>query len=198
MIDEWPFRILAAALLGVALAISVYYRRRAEREGGALRARSRGGLLLLLRLLGLLALLPVLAYPVHPPWVEWARMPVPSTARWLAGAAGLAMLPLLVWIFRTIGLNISPSHETRHGHTLVTDGPYRFVRHPLYTTGTLLSVALGLLTGLWWPLTWLVPSLLLLHRRTPREEAHLVEAFGDRYRDYMRRTGRYLPRLPLR
>jgi protein-S-isoprenylcysteine O-methyltransferase Ste14 len=194
-ISEVPFRILATVLLAVALAISGHYRRRAARAGGALNESGRGGILIALRLLGVVAMLPVLAYLVHPPWVSWARIPLPPALRWLAGAAGLALLPLLLWIFRSIGLNISPSHVTRHGHTLVTGGPYRFVRHPLYTTGTLLSVALALLTGLWWPLTWLFPSLLLLHWRTPREEARLVEVFGDEYRDYMRRTGRYLPQL---
>ena len=195
MSDEGPFRLLAAVFLGAALAISGFYRRRAERAGGTLKEGASAGLLIALRAVGLAALLPVVAYLVHPPWVGWARIPLPPAVRWLAGAAGIAMLPLLAWIFRSIGLNISPSHATRHGHTLVTHGPYRLVRHPLYTTGTLLSVALALLTGLWWPLAWLVPGLLLLLRRTPLEEARLVEAFGDRYLDYRERTGRYLPRL---
>jgi protein-S-isoprenylcysteine O-methyltransferase Ste14 len=190
---ELPYRLLAALLLGVAVGISGFYRSRAERAGGPLRSSS-GGVLVALRLVGALAILPVVAYLLHPPWVSWARMPLPSPVRWAAGALGIALLPALVWIFRTIGLNISPSHVTRHGHTLVTDGPYRWVRHPLYSVGTLLCVALGLLTALWWPLTWLVPSLALLHWRTPREEARLVEAFGDRYLEYMRGTGRYLPR----
>lgn len=178
------------------LSISGYYRRRAERSAGPLRdGGGRSVLLTTLRAFGILALLPVLAYLVRPSWVEWARVPFPPALRWLAGVVGLAGLPVLVWIFRTLGPNISPSHSTRRGHRLVTDGPYRFVRHPLYTTGTVLSVALALLTALWWPVAWLVPALLLLHWRTPREEERLVEAFGDAYRDYRQRTGRYLPRL---
>jgi len=198
IMGEGPFRLLTAVFLGTALAVSGHHRRRADRAAGPVRTAGRGDSLIVLRLVGVVVLLPVLAYLAHPPWVDWARMRASPPLRWLGGAAGFALLPVLVWIFRTIGPNISPSHTTREGHRLVTHGPYRFVRHPLYTTGTLLSVALAVMTALWWPLAWLVPSLLLLHWRTPREEAHLVEAFGDEYRDYMRRTGRYLPRLRAR
>jgi protein-S-isoprenylcysteine O-methyltransferase Ste14 len=191
---EAPYRVLAGILIVAGLAISVYHRRRAERAAGPLRDGGHGPVLLVLRGVGILALLPVLAYLVRPSWVDWARMSVPAALRWLAGAVGIALLPVLVWIFRTLGLNISPSHTTRRGHRLVTDGPYRFVRHPLYTTGTVLSLALALVTALWWPVAWLLPALFLLHWRTPREEERLIEAFGDAYRDYRERTGRYLPR----
>lgn len=177
------------------LTISGYYRRRAERSAGALRDGGSGALLTTLRVVGVLALLPVLAYLVRPSWADWARVSVPPGLRWLGGLVGLAALPLLGWVFHTLGPNISPSHATREGHRLVTDGPYRLVRHPLYTAGTVLSVALALVSALWWPVAWLVPGLLLLHWRTPREEERLVEAFGDAYRDYMERTGRYLPRI---
>jgi len=191
---EVPFRVLTAVIVGTALGISMFYRRRADREAGALRKRGSGAILVVLRVVGLLAILPVVAYVVDPRWVAWARWPVPEALRWASSVVGLALVPVLVWIFRSIGVNISPSHETREGHRLVTHGPYRFVRHPLYTTGTVLSVALALLAALWWPLAWLLPTLALLAWRTPREEARLLEAFGDEYREYMRRTGRYLPR----
>jgi protein-S-isoprenylcysteine O-methyltransferase Ste14 len=194
---EGPLRLLTAVFLGTALAISGHYRRRADHTAGSLGTRG-GGALIVLRVVGVVALLPVLAYLVHPPWVDWARVSLPPALRWLAGAAGVALMPVLVWVFRALGPNISPSHTTREGHQLVTHGPYRYVRHPLYTTGTLLSVALALMSALWWPVAWLVPGLLLLHWRTPREEEHLVEAFGDAYREYQERTGRYLPRLRVR
>jgi protein-S-isoprenylcysteine O-methyltransferase Ste14 len=194
-IGEGPFRLFAAVLVGAGLAISGYYRARSARARGPLGPGGRGVVLVALRLVGGAALLPPAAYLVHPPWVSWARVPLPPELRWLAGLAGIGLLALLVWILRSLGLNLGPSHETRQGHTLVTSGPYSFVRHPLYATGALLSVALGLLAGLWWPLVWLVPGLLLLGWRTPKEEARLVEVFGGGYRDYMRRTGRYLPRI---
>jgi len=194
-VDETPFRVLTALVVGTALGVSMFYRRRADRQAGAIRKRGSGAILVALRAVGLLAILPVFAYVADPDRVAWARWSVAEPLRWGAALVGLALVPVLVWIFRSIGTNISPSHETRLGHRLVTHGPYRFVRHPLYTTGTLLSVALALLAALWWPLAWLAPALVLLAYRTPREEARLVEAFGDGYREYMRRTGRYLPRL---
>ena len=75
----------------------------------------------------------------------------------------------------------------------MTHGPYRWVRHPLYSVGMLLYGSLTLLTGLWWlGVGSLIPLAVLLWR-TPREEARLIEAFGEEYRVYMRRTGRFLP-----
>jgi len=192
---EIPFRLLTAVVVGSALGISIFFRHRADRVAGAVRKRGSGVLLVVLRAVGLLAILPVAVYLADPRWVAWARWPVPGAVRGAAAVVALVLVPVLLWVFRSIGVNISPSHETREGHRLVTHGPYRYIRHPLYTTGALLSVALALLSAMWWPLAWLGPALLLLAWRTPREEARLIEAFGDEYRDYMKLTGRYLPRL---
>ena len=76
---------------------------------------------------------------------------------------------------------------------LVTHGPYRWVRHPFYMTAALLMASVTLLTA-----NWLIgaSSLLvlgLLAIRTPKEEQMLIERFGDDYRRYMARTGRYFP-----
>lgn len=96
----------------------------------------------------------------------------------------------------SIGTNISPSHATRAGHQLITHGPYRWVRHPLYSAGLLLCVSLTLLTALWALGVGMLIPLAVLLWRTPREEARLIALFGDEYRAYMRRAGRFFPRLP--
>ncbi|MGW8251833.1 MAG: methyltransferase family protein, partial [Anaerolineales bacterium] len=77
----------------------------------------------------------------------------------------------------------------------VTYGPYRWVRHPLYTVGFMMFIGLSLLAANWFIALMLVLGFVPLAMRTPIEEAHLVERFGDEYRRYMRRTGRYLPRF---
>ena len=125
----------------------------------------------------------------------WARFPLPGWARWLAALVALAAIPMFYWILVSLGVNISPTQATRQNHTLVTHGPYRWVRHPLYSTGLIFCISLTLLTAVWWVAVWgLLPFILLL-LRTSQEEARLIDAFGNEYRDYMQRTGRFLPRL---
>lgn len=195
MSEELVYRSLTLALLSLIFGISATFRRRADREGGALQGENGLRLVLLLRLLSLVVLLPLLGYLINPAWVTWARIDLPDWARWLGATGGALAVPLAYWVLSSIGTNISPSHATRAGHQLITHGPYRWVRHPLYSAGLLLCVSLTLLTALWTlGIGMLIPLAVLLWR-TPQEEARLVEAFGEEYRAYMRRTGRFLPRL---
>jgi protein-S-isoprenylcysteine O-methyltransferase Ste14 len=195
MQTEMVFRLTTLFVLVAAIAISVTFRHRAEREGGAMRTDEGKGLVRLLRLLGLFVLTPLIGYVIHPQWVTWARFDLPEGIRWLAAAVALGILPILFWIFSSIGNNISPTQTTRTQHQLVTHGPYRWVRHPLYSCGLLLMLALTLITGLWWLAVTMLPPLMILLWRTSAEEAYLVEAFGDDYRAYMRQTGRFWPRI---
>ncbi|HMQ29926.1 MAG TPA: isoprenylcysteine carboxylmethyltransferase family protein [Chloroflexaceae bacterium] len=195
MNEELVYRGLTLALLVTIMSISATFRRRADREGGALQGENGLRLVVVLRLLSLLVLLPLLGYLINPVWVAWARLDLPVWARWLGAAGGALAVPLATWVLSSIGTNISPSHATRAGHQLITHGPYRWVRHPLYSAGLLLCVSLTLLTALWTLGVGMLIPLAVLLWRTPREEARLVETFGEEYRAYMRRTGRFFPRI---
>jgi protein-S-isoprenylcysteine O-methyltransferase Ste14 len=181
--------------LVVAFGISGYFRRRAARLGGRLDQSEGRPLLVLLRLLALLVILPVLGYMLNPSWVDWARVPLPEWARWMGVVLAATMLPAFYWLFSAIGVNISPMQTTRDDHQLITAGPYRWIRHPLYTFGLLFFLSISLLTGIWWLAAGLLIVFPLLAWRTLREEEHLLSKFGDNYRVYMQRTGRYLPHL---
>jgi protein-S-isoprenylcysteine O-methyltransferase Ste14 len=195
MDTELIFRIVIVILFLAAMSIGGYFRRRADREGGRLRTAEGSGLVVVLRLLSLIALLPLCAYLLNPDWVAWARFPLPDWLRWLAVVVAFALLPVLYWIFSSLGNNISPTQSTREGHQLVTHGPYRWVRHPLYSTGLVLAVCLTLISGLWWLGAGMLLPLAILYRRTAKEETNLIATFGDAYREYMRRTGRFFPKL---
>jgi protein-S-isoprenylcysteine O-methyltransferase Ste14 len=107
----------------------------------------------------------------------------------------MASILLFFWVLRSLGRNFSTSLTIKKDQTLVTDGPYRWVRHPMYTTFVLLWVAFMLLSANWFiGLTGLLAYALTMTVRTPKEERMMIEAFGDDYRAYMKRTGRYLPR----
>ena len=106
----------------------------------------------------------------------------------------VACLPLIYWVFSSLGKNVTPTVVTRREHTLVTHGPYRWVRHPLYTVAFTLFVGFALLAANWFLLVVLLFGAVVLAQRTTIEEAQLVERFGDDYRRYMQAPGRYLPR----
>jgi protein-S-isoprenylcysteine O-methyltransferase Ste14 len=198
MSEELNFRLVTLGLLLCVGAIGGYFRHRAEREGGKLESTQGQGLVIYLRLLALVALIPLLLYVINPAWVAWARMLLPDWVRWAAADVALVMLPLIYWLYAAIGNNISPTQATREGHQLVTSGPYRYIRHPLYTFAGIYFMAIAFVSALWWVAVWLLVALAILVWRTGQEEANLIARFGDQYRDYMAHTGRFFPRLSSR
>jgi protein-S-isoprenylcysteine O-methyltransferase Ste14 len=82
----------------------------------------------------------------------------------------------------------------RTNATLVTSGPYRWMRHPMYTAALVLVIATTFLTASAIVGIGGVVMFALLAARSRIEERRLVEKFGDAYRDYQKRTGRFLPR----
>lgn len=81
----------------------------------------------------------------------------------------------------------------RPATALVTEGPYRFSRNPMYLGFTLLYLGIALLFGSLWPLLFLPLVLSVMHFGViVREEAYLERRFGDAYREYRRRVNRWL------
>jgi len=78
---------------------------------------------------------------------------------------------------------------------LVTHGPYLWVRHPFYVSVALLILAVFGITSNGFFLLAGGVVLGLIYVRTQKEEELLLSRFGDHYRAYMRRTGRFLPKL---
>lgn len=195
MFYETVFRILIALIFILSFSIAFTFRRRADKQAGQLRSNEGQGSVRIMRLLSMIIWGFIFAYVINPNWVEWAQFPLPL---WLRGSGALLLvlaIPLVYWVYISLGLNVSPTQSTRQGATLVTHGPYRWVRHPLYTVGTMAYLGIGLVTALWPVLVGMLAPLLFLVIRTPKEEARLIETFGDAYRQYMTRTGRYVPRL---
>ena len=194
---EAGYRIAFALILFGCMTVSATYRLRARREAGAIPRRDEGAALLMARLFVALPLAAaLLAYPIRPDWLAWSRLDLPSWLRVSGIAMGAALIPALVWMFRSIGSNISETVLTRSKHRLVTHGPYRWVRHPLYSLSFLLLLSLGLISANSFILAFGVLALTAIIRVViPREEANLIGSFGDDYRVYMSRTGRFVPKL---
>ncbi len=76
----------------------------------------------------------------------------------------------------------------------MTTGPYARIRHPLYSSLFGIGVAFALVTANWLFVLLAVLVIVGLIARVPREEKMMLDEFGDSYRDYMLRTGRFFPR----
>lgn len=190
------FRWLILAVLLSALTVSGYHRARARLGGETVARRREGTLFLALRGLMALALFGgILAHALAPGWMAWASFDAPPTLRWLGFLLGVLAVPAVHWVLSTLGRNVTETVFTKEHHELVTGGPYRWVRHPLYTTGLTLLLALGLMAGSWFVLlATAIALVLLLGFVIPREEQALLAKFGGRYQRYMLVTGRLMPR----
>ena len=69
------------------------------------------------------------------------------------------------------------------------------MRHPLYTIGSSMFLSFGMMADSWFIASLACAGIHCMALRTPKEEANLIEKFGDEYRDYMKRTGRFLPKI---
>ncbi len=193
------FRPILAIGFATVLLITLYHRLRSWASKEKL-DRSQEGLFILatLRPIGLLLWVAVLAYMIHPAWMSWASVSLPDWLRW-AGVALMALAAaLLAWTLHNLGTNLTDTVVTKRAHTLVTSGPYRWVRHPFYGVMAMLIVAISLVAANWFFLLSGCLVLMLLVVRTRTEERNLLDRFGDDYRSYALRTGRFLPRIPSR
>ncbi len=138
----------------------------------------------------------IAAYCISPLLMDWSTLSIPLGIRWFGVIIGLIALILLVWVIRSLGRNFSTSLTIRKEQTLVTHGPYHWVRHPMYTGFILLWIGFFFISANWFiALTGISGFALTILVRTPKEEQMMIEHFGEEYLVYMKRTGRYLPRL---
>jgi len=178
------------------VAITLFFRIRSWDSKERLDRRPEGLFILAtLRPIALLLWLGIIAYMIDPAWMAWSSVPLPAGVRWSGAVVYAIGLGLLTWALGSLGPNLTDTVVTRRGHTLVTHGPYRWIRHPFYDAMALLILSVALLAANWFVLICgtLVFTLLALRSRT--EEAHLLRRFGEPYREYRARTGRFVPKV---
>ena len=124
-------------------------------------------------------------------------VPLPMLTTLVALTLGLCLSGVAIviarWGRRTMtaaGTNVRP---TRPATTIVTSGPFRFSRNPLYVALTLLYLGLTTAVNTWWGLILLAPLLLVMHVGVVlREERYLDNKFGESYRAYRSKVRRYV------
>jgi protein-S-isoprenylcysteine O-methyltransferase Ste14 len=129
--------------------------------------------------------IPGIADYTFRPWMGWVGLVVE-----------VLFLALFYASHRWLGRNWSVTLEIRDAHRLITDGPYKYVRHPMYSSFWLWALAQALLLPNWVAgLSGLVGVGMLYFGRVGAEEAMMRKSFGDEYRAYAARTGRVIPRI---
>jgi protein-S-isoprenylcysteine O-methyltransferase Ste14 len=187
------------AVLGVGflaiVVIMLYHRLRSWESKEPLDRRQEGLFILAtLRPIGLAMWVGVIAYLINPAWMAWSSILLPIWLRWFGAGLLFLGVALLAWTLRNLGVNLTDTVVTRQAHTLITRGPYRWVRHPFYDALALFVVGFALITANWFILTTGALVFLLLAIRSQTEEALLSARFGEAYRSYQKSTGRFLPR----
>ena len=139
-------------------------------------------------------------------YLGWTSLPwtvSPSARVWMLVFGSLLYFPgllVLVWARLVLGKNYFVSTgfgaQLFEGHQLITSGPYGAIRHPIYSAfililGSTLFISSNWLIGL----CWAGMTILETVSRIGFEESLMIEYFGDRYREYMKKTGRLFPKL---
>ena len=129
-------------------------------------------------------------------WLDFADYTLPAWAGWLGILLAAGALFIFWRAHADLGVNWSPSLEIREQHELITRGIYGVIRHPMYASQWLLTLATPLLLQNWIAgflnLLVFIPFYLL---RVKAEEQMMLDSFGTQYQEYMKATGGVLPKL---
>ena len=191
------FRIILPLVILFFVAHRGYYvKNHSKPEEQTLKKREDGSASKIAGLLGLLGFITIVAYVAKPTWLGWAALPFPNWLRWFGVAIALFGFGLLQWSQSTLGKNWSDTPRMMKTQTLITSGPYHYIRHPIYTAfililGSTLFISANWLIGL----AWIGMTLFEVVSRIFFEESLMIEYFGDEYHEYMKKTGQLLPKI---
>ena len=191
------FRAILPVLILAFVAHRGYYvKKHSKLEDDALKKREEGVASKFAGLLGLIGFVSVIVYVINPGWLAWANLRLPMWLRWIGILIALAGFSLLQWSQNSLGRSWSDIPRMLKGQILITNGPYRVIRHPIYTAfililGSTLLISDNGLVGL----LWIGMTVLEIVSRIRFEEGLMLEYFDDQYREYMNRTDRLIPKL---
>ena len=192
MTSDTALNAVYIVLYFLAAATRAPYARAARALPVRAHRRRRTEMLLLVPVSIGLLIIPLVV--VFSPWLDQYEMGLPVWARVLGLVGFAGAVATHGWTHRELAANWSPVLEIREDHCLVTTGPYRLVRHPMYAGFLLWAWSQGFALSNWLVLVTGVASFALMYlARVRHEEALLREAFGAEYNSYVGRTGRLFP-----
>jgi protein-S-isoprenylcysteine O-methyltransferase Ste14 len=135
----------------------------------------------------------LILYLLAPTWWTWTHLPVGEWLQWFGIVIAIPPIFYLIWVHRHLDTQWSIALELNEDHKLITSGPYKQIRHPMYlgifiyTTGLML-ISVDLLVMIFFGF-----SIWVNYRRIPEEEQMMIDEFGDEYLEYIKHSGRLLP-----
>ena len=149
---------------------------------------------ILLGLNGVGMIIPL--FYVFSTWLDFADYSLPAWLSWI-GVVILAAAAGVWWLtHQARGRNWTPTLGLRENHILVTDGIFKYIRHPMYAAHLLWAIAQPLILTNWIAgFCFLIPQIAQYWLRIGSEEEMMLEHFGIEYRDYMKNTGRFFPKI---
>jgi protein-S-isoprenylcysteine O-methyltransferase Ste14 len=199
MADETFYRILFVALYALFFSVRGYYRfvkpKRDEPEGVQERKKFEKAEIFM-SIVILCYFGSVILYLLNLPWFVWSQIPAfPEYIRWIGVLLTLLSVPFLWWIHRTLDRQYSPCLQIKESHSLITEGPYSKVRHPMYTVLSMFSFGVALVTANFLTIVFAILVFIPFPFVAKKEEQMMIDTFGEVYVEYMKRTGRFFPRI---
>jgi protein-S-isoprenylcysteine O-methyltransferase Ste14 len=155
---EFIFRLLVAALIiGFVIHRGNTTRKNTPTKESIVKERESDKSQTLTAILGLVALFSTLIFIFFPNWIAFASLEWPSWLRWLGLVPAIGGFAILEWEHNNLGVNWSDTPLLQKQHTLTTQGPYKWIRHPIYSGFIFILSAPLLLSS-----NWLLGSAWLL------------------------------------
>jgi protein-S-isoprenylcysteine O-methyltransferase Ste14 len=174
------------------IALTVYWRQSAGRSKPAAQTQSTESRMA--RFPVWLGFLLVLAAGLFP---SWCSLPFvsPAAVRWSGVVLCALGLAFAIWARRTLGADWSQDVELKQGHRLVIQGPYRLVRHPIYTAHLLMALGSAITFGTWLGYAAVLSFFVGFRVKLAQEEELLTRSFPGEYAEYRKRAKALLPWL---
>ena len=142
----------------------------------------------------------IVFYAILPSWMMFLSFTLPDWFRLIMVGMAALSIPFTLWGYRTLGRNwvhaLDPSKfRQRKSETLVTGGPYRYVRNPIYLGAFTFILALGFGAANWLLILPALGLVVIIYAQIGKEELMLIDRFGDEYREYVKQTPRLIPKF---
>jgi protein-S-isoprenylcysteine O-methyltransferase Ste14 len=177
----WIIFVLVWLLAAISAKPTIY------RESGAERARYW--------ILLVIAYLLVFRSNTLPSPLDWLAIPHTKSSAWAGAVLCVSGLVFAVWARVILGGNWSGVITLKEGHELIERGPYRIVRHPIYTGILTMFAGTAIAIGYFGGFIGLLLLFVSFWMKLKREEDLMLRHFPDKYSAYQRRAKRIIPFL---
>lgn len=193
------FDVLIIAFIAVRIFFTIRFR---KAEGSSQKDNKKdareGKINFMVRRFVLLPLIIVtvsIYYAFNPSWMQIFIIPFTEIVLCIVAFIGLTGILFLIWVHICLGKEWYANLKFRNDHSLIKSGPYTKIRHPMYTALITIYLSMALISANVLIIILIILIIISIIIRLPKEEEMLISEFGDDYRDYMKNTGRFFPKI---